>query len=63
MVFTFLTLFDLLVVSSHVTDFSARNKILIGNFSNRAIGIINFGNLIQNFITDTMNWFQNKRTD
>ena len=44
-------------VSSHVADFSAHNKSLAANFSNRAIGTINFGRLSQNFIIDTMNWF------
>ena len=44
-------------VSSHVTDFNARNKSLMPNFSNRAIGIINFERLSPNFIADTLNWF------
>ena len=46
-------------VSSHVADFNARNKIYLPNFSNRAIGIINFERLSPNFIADTMNWFLN----
>ena len=45
-------------VSSHVADFNARNKKQT-NFSNRAIGIINFERLSPNFIADTMNWFLN----
>ena len=50
-------------VSSHVTDLNARNKILTGSFSIRAIGIINFEKIFLNFIADTMNWFQNSRLD
>ena len=42
-------------VCNHVTDFNARNKCLTANFSNRAIGIINFENPFLNFIVDTMN--------
>ena len=41
-------------MSSNVTDFNARNKILTGklvNFSIRAIGIINFEKLLLTFIT------------
>ena len=45
-------------VSSHVTDFTARNKILTGKLQHQGIGIINFENLFQNFIADTMIWFQ-----
>ena len=33
------------------------------NFSNRAIGIINFERLSPNFIADTMNWFLNSILD
>ena len=40
-------------VCNHVTDFNARNKW--PNFSNRAIGIINFEKPFLNFIVDTMN--------
>ena len=50
-------------VSSHVVDFNARNKSLTTNFSNRAIGIINFETLSPNFIADTMNWFLNSMLD
>ena len=50
-------------VSSHVADFNARNKSLLPNFSNRAIGIINFERLSPNFIADTMNWFLNSMLD
>ena len=50
-------------VSSHVVDFNARNKVELPNFSNRAIGIINFGRLSPNYIADTMNWFLNSMLD
>ena len=50
-------------VSSHVADFNARNKSLTPNFSNRAIGIINFERHSPNFIADTMNWFLNSMLD
>ena len=50
-------------VSSHVADFSARNKTLMPNFSNRTIGIINFEILSSNFIVGTMNWFLNSMLD
>ena len=50
-------------VSSHVADFNSRNKSLTANFSNRAIGIINFERLSPNFIADTMNWFLNSMLD
>ena len=50
-------------VSSHVIDFNARNKILTGKFSIRAIGIINFEKLFLNFIADSMSWFLNSRSD
>ena len=33
--------------SSHVADFKARNKLLLRNFLNEAIGIINFVKLMQ----------------
>ena len=49
-------------LSSHVPDFNARNKSL-PNFSNRAIGIINFEKLSPNFIADTMNWCLNSMLD
>ena len=43
-------------VCNDVTDFNARNKCLTAiNFSNRAIGIINFEKPFLNFIVDTMN--------
>ena len=38
-------------------------KVLLPNFSNRAIGIINFERLSPNFIADTMNWFLNSMLD
>ena len=38
-------------VCNHVTDFNARNNSQ--NFSNRAIGIINFEKSFLNFIVDT----------
>ena len=50
-------------VSSHVVDFNPRNKSLTANFSNRAIGIINFARLSPNFFADTMNWFLNSVLD
>ena len=50
-------------VSNHVSDFEARDKVLTVNFSIRAIGIINFERLFLSFIADTMNWFQNSRSD
>ena len=50
-------------VSSHVANLNARNKSLTANFSNRAIGIINFERLSPNFIADTMNWFLNSMLD
>ena len=36
---------------------------LLPNFSNRAIGIINFERLSPNFIADTMNWFLSSMLD
>ena len=38
-------------------------KVKLPNFSNRAIGIINFERLSPNFIADTMNWFLNSVLD
>ena len=38
-------------------------KVQLPNFSNRAIGIINFERLSPNFIADTMNWFLNSMLD
>ena len=61
--FTFLNLFGLLeclvmwLISMPVI------KVLLPNFSNRAIGIINFERLSPNFIADTMNWFLNSMLD
>ena len=46
-------------VCNHVADFNARNECLRPNFSNRAIGIINFEKRFLDFIVDTMNWFPN----
>ena len=40
--------------SSYVADFNNRNKLLTQNFLNKAIGIIDFAKLFQNFIDDTM---------
>ena len=37
-------------VSSHVDDFSTRNKVLTENFSDKDIDIINFVRRFQNFI-------------
>ena len=54
---------QLIRFASHVTDFNARNKILAGKLLIRANGIINFEKLFLNFIADTMNWFQNLRSD
>ena len=57
--FTFLNLFGLLeclvtwLISMPVI------KVYLPNFSNRAIGIINFKRLSPNFIADTINWFLN----
>ena len=50
-------------MSSHVADFKAPNKVLLPNFSNRTIGIINFERLSPNFVADTMNWFLNSMLD
>ena len=50
-------------VSSHVADFNALINVSLPNFSNRAIGIINFERLCPNFIADTMNWFLNSMLD
>ena len=36
-------------MSNHVTDFNVRDKILTGNFSVRAIGIINFEKLFSKY--------------
>ena len=61
--FTFLNLFGLLeclvmwLISMPVI------KVLLPNFSNRAIGITNFERLSPNFIADTMNWFLNSMLD
>ena len=40
--------------SSYVADFNTRNKLFLRNFLNKAIGIINFAKLFQNFIDNTM---------
>ena len=40
--------------SSYVADFNTCNKLLIRNFLNKSIGIINFVKLFKNFIDDTM---------
>ena len=40
--------------SSYFTDFNTRNKLLIRNFSKKAIGIINFTKHFLNSIDDTM---------
>ena len=40
--------------SSHVADFNTRNKLLLRNFLNKAIGIINLEKPFLNFIDDTM---------
>ena len=50
-------------VSCHVTDFNAHNKILTGKLLHQAIGIINFEKFFLNFIADTMNWFQNSKSN
>ena len=44
---------------SHVNDFNTRKECFTAkpNFSNRVIGIINFGRLFPNFIVDTVNYF------
>ena len=49
--------------SSYVADFNTRKKLLLRNFLNKAIGIINFAKLFQNFIDDTMIWFLNSKLD
>ena len=36
---------------------------VLPNFSNMAIGILNFERLFPNFIADTMNWFLNSMLD
>ena len=57
--FTFLSSFGLLecVVMSLIS--MPVIKVLLPNFSNSAIGIINFERPSPNFIADTMNWFLN----
>ena len=40
--------------SSYVADFNTRNKLLTQKLLIKAIGIINFAKLFQNFINDTM---------
>ena len=40
--------------SSHLADFNTRNKLLIQNFLNKDIRIINFANPFLNFMNDTM---------
>ena len=45
------------LTSMHVVKFE------LLNFSIGTIGIINFERPFQNFIIDTMNWFQNSRSD
>ena len=65
-----------LLVSSHVTDFNARNKMLTAKLLQQAIGMTDvekpvfffflflFENVVfQNFIADTVNWFLNSRSD
>ena len=41
-------------ISSYVTDFDTRNKLLTRNFLDQAISIINFAKPFQSFIVDTM---------
>ena len=59
--FTFLNLFNYL--DCFVMWLTSMHVIKLVHFFNRAIGIINFGKLFLNFIADTMNWFQNSRSD
>ena len=46
-------------VASHVTDISARNKILIGELLHQGYRY----HKLSKFIADTMDWFQNSRSD
>ena len=49
--------------SSFVADFNTRNKLLLRNFLNTAIGIMNFAKHFLNFIEDTMIWSLNSKLD
>ena len=50
-------------VSSRVTDFNARNKILTGKHLHQGYRSHKLRKLFLNFIADTMNWFPNSRSD
>ena len=50
-------------MSSHLTDFNARNKSLTAKLYNKGIDIINFGKLFLNVIVDSLNWFLNILSD
>ena len=51
-----------IVIPVTMINLTIMNHLLV-NFSIRAIVIINFEKLFLNFIADTMNWFQNSRSD
>ena len=61
--FTFLNLFGLLECLVMWLIPMPVIKVYLPNFSNRAVGIINFERLSPNFIADTMNWFLNSMLD
>ena len=61
--FTFLNLFGLLECLVMCLISMPVIKVSLPNFSNRAIGIINFERLSPNFIADTMNWILNSMFD
>ena len=50
-------------VSGHVTDFNARYKILTSKFLHQGYRYHRLRKAFLNFIADTMNWFQNSRSD
>ena len=47
------------IVSSHVTDFNTRNKILTAKFLKQVIGITKSVKLFLSSIDATMTWYQN----
>ena len=60
---TFLNLFDLLECLVMWLTLMHVIKSYLVKFSFRGIGIINFEKVFQSFIADTINWFQNSKSD
>ena len=49
--------------SSYVSDFNTHNKLLLRNFLNKAIGIVNVAKPFLNFIDDPMILYRNFKLD